>query len=82
MLKLTHTVTIQKLDMDRAEKRALFDADWVPQVTYELITSKSPWRCVCKKLRNTPLTRKQNLRDLVAGARSRKLPTQRLVRSR
>ncbi|CZT17128.1 uncharacterized protein RCC_02960 [Ramularia collo-cygni] len=33
--------TIQKLDMDRAEKRALFDADWVPQVTYELITKPS-----------------------------------------
>lgn len=44
ILKLTDTllVTIQKLDMDRAEKRALFDADWVPQVTYELITSESP----------------------------------------
>lgn len=28
--------TIKKLELSHEEKRALFDADWVPQVTYEL----------------------------------------------
>ncbi|PPJ55811.1 hypothetical protein CBER1_01596 [Cercospora berteroae] len=30
--------TVRKLDISLAEKRALFDAEWVSQVTYELIT--------------------------------------------
>lgn len=30
--------TIRKLDMSRQQKRAMFDAEWVSQVTYELIT--------------------------------------------
>ncbi|KAM3415273.1 hypothetical protein BST61_g8803 [Cercospora zeina] len=30
--------TVRKLDISLAEKRVLFDAEWVSQVTYELIT--------------------------------------------
>ena len=30
--------TVQKLDMNVADKRAIFDLEWVPQVTYELVT--------------------------------------------
>lgn len=64
--------------MDRSEKRALFDADWVPQVTYELITSERHTRQQLAELVANAL---QSLHDLDVGVRNKKSQVRQPARS-